>query len=182
MKVAFPLAPEPDPELAEAARQLFAGAGGQGIGGTRGIVLHTLNMNETETLRKRGIARPAPSPSCGGPLRGLFSGLAGFCSSRVWPLFPLAYNFTEGAGSDGALVPLPGAHLDIQAFGETSAATVAAVPATQSPLMGRKQSRDPSTGRKRPRPFSSDRKIRRVSPGARGRRREPAPVRGAHAA
>lgn len=61
---------------------------------------------------------------------GLSRVVAGFCSSRVRPFFPLAYKFTEGAGSGEALVSLSGTHLEIQAFGETCAATVAAVPAT----------------------------------------------------
>ena len=45
-------------------------------------------------------------------------------------IFPLAYKFSEGAGSVVTLVTLPGAHLNDQAFGKSDAAAVAAVPAT----------------------------------------------------
>lgn len=85
------------------------------------------SINMTQGQRK-------PTGSCMRGQKNLSGSVAGFCSSRAWPLFPLAYKFTEGAGSDGALASLPGAHLDIQAFGETCAATVAAVPATPPPL------------------------------------------------
>lgn len=78
---------------------------------------------------------------CNGETPILSARVAGFCSSRARPLFPLAYKFTEGAGSVEALASLPGAHLEIQAFGETSAATVAAVPATPPP--GHKEKGDP---------------------------------------
>ena len=46
--------------------------------------------------------------------------------------FPLAYKFSEGAGSVVALVTLPGTHLIYQAFGKSVAVAVAAVPATPS--------------------------------------------------
>ena len=46
--------------------------------------------------------------------------------------FPLAYKFSEGAGSVVTLVTLPGAHLIYQAFGKSVAVAVAAVPATPS--------------------------------------------------
>lgn len=50
-------------------------------------------------------------------------------------IFPLAYKFSEGAGSDVTLVTLPGAHLIYQAFGKSDADTVAAVPATPHPFI-----------------------------------------------
>ena len=55
--------------------------------------------------------------------------------------FPLAYKFSEGAGSVVALVTLPGTHLYNQAFGKSDADAVAAVPATLFPLI-----RDIDTG------------------------------------
>ncbi|AUH34753.1 hypothetical protein CUV01_16405 [Paracoccus tegillarcae] len=45
-------------------------------------------------------------------------------------IFPLADNFSEGAGSVVALASLPGAHLINQAFGKFEPTAVAAVPAT----------------------------------------------------
>ena len=48
-------------------------------------------------------------------------------------IFPLAYKFSEGAGSVVTLVTLPGAHLIDQAFGKSDAVAVAAVPATPFP-------------------------------------------------
>ncbi len=71
--------------------------------------------------------------------------------SRV-AFFPLAYNFSEGAGSVEALVSLSGAHLVLQAFGKSRAAAVAAVPATGKAALrtnARRLFRCPITGRKK---------------------------------